>query len=205
MGELPVLPLAQPFAQLSAEGGVPAATFHHAHESATPGRYIVRFDNGIELRPHCDSSHRRRDVHVPGSDAYLALNAGGGGSRRQAIAIELVGPSEVRGSITENGFCGGPASPTLHFVARFDQPVRTTASWGEDGAVVAGVTKQKTIDAGGLLLGFAGGTVRMKVGVSYVSVANAALNLARESQGWDFRRVAIDARSPGAVLWAGSR
>src|SRR4029079_6252501 len=91
-------------------------------------------------------------------------------------------------SITEDGFCGGPASPTLHFDAQFDQPVRTAASWGEDGVVVAGVTKQRTTDAGGLLLGFAGATVRMKVGVSYVSVANAALNLARETRGWNFRR-----------------
>jgi predicted alpha-1,2-mannosidase len=195
MGELPVLPLAQPFAQLSGEGGVPAATFHHAHESATPGRYIVRFDNGIESDLTATLRTGDATFTFPGSDAYLALNAGGGGSRRQAIAIELVGPSEVRGSITENGFCGGPASPTLHFVARFDRPVRTTASWGEDGAVVAGVTKQETISAGGLLLGFAGGTVRMKVGVSYVSAANAALNLARESPGWDFRRVAFAARS----------
>jgi predicted alpha-1,2-mannosidase len=40
----------------------------------------------------------------------------------------------------------------------------------------------------------------MKVGVSYVSVANAALNLARESRGWNFRRVARDARS----AWRGA-
>src|SRR4051794_27799215 len=41
MGDLPVLPLAQPFAQLSADGGVPAASFHHARESASPGRYTA--------------------------------------------------------------------------------------------------------------------------------------------------------------------
>jgi predicted alpha-1,2-mannosidase len=195
MGELPVLPLAQPFAQLSADGGVPAATFHHAHESATTGRYTVRFDNGIESDLTATLRTGDATFTFPGSNAYLALNAGGGGSRRQGIAIELVGASEVRGSITENGFCGGPAAPTLYFTAQFDRPVRTAASWGEDGAVVDGVTKQETTAAGGLLLGFAGGTVRMKVGVSYVSVANAALNLARESPGWDFRRVANDARS----------
>lgn len=195
MGDLPVLPLAEPFTQLSADGGVPAATFDHTHESATPGRYTVRFDSGIESDLTATLRTGDATFTFPGSDAYLALNAGGGGSPRQAISIELVGPSEVSGSITEDGFCGGPASPTLYFDARFDRPVRTAASWGEDGVVVAEVTKRETGDIGGLLLGFGGGTVRMKVGVSYVSVANAALNLARESPGWDFRRVANDARS----------
>ena len=159
----------------------------------------MRFDSGINSDLTATLRTGDATFTFPGSDAYLALNAGGGGSRRQGIAIELVGQSEVRGSITEDGFCGS-ASPTLHFDAQFDQPVRTAASWGEDGAVVAGVTKQRTTDTGGLLLGFAGGTVRMKVGVSYVSVANAALNLARESHGWNFRRVARDARSTWTTL-----
>lgn len=195
MGDLPVLPLDQPFAQLPADGTLPAGSFHHANESATPGRYTVRFDNGIQSDLTATLRTGEATFTFPGPNAYLALNAGGGGSRRHGISIELVGQSEVRGSVTEDGFCGGPASPTLHFDARFDRPVRNVASWGEDGAVVDGVTTRETTGTGGLLLGFAGGKVRMKIGVSYVSVANAALNLARESPGWDFRRVASNARS----------
>ncbi|MDX6414928.1 MAG: hypothetical protein QOH23_2338 [Gaiellaceae bacterium] len=194
MGDLPVLPLAQPFTALSSDGRMPSASFHHTHESASPGRYTVRFDNGVSADLAATLRTGDATFMFPGTNGYVALDAGGGGAPRKAISIELVGSQEVRGSITENGFCGGPASPTLNFDAQFDRPVRNTASWGQDGAVVAGVAKRETISAGGLLLGFAGGTVRMKVGVSYVSVANAALNLRRESPGWDFRRVASNAR-----------
>jgi predicted alpha-1,2-mannosidase len=196
MGDLPVLPLAEPFAQLSTDPvGAPFATFRHAHESASPGRYHVQLDNRIEADLTATLRTGAATFTFPGRHGYLALDAGGGGATRSGISIELAARDEVRGSITEDGFCGGPASPTLHFDVRFDRPVRTVASWGQDGAVVAGVPKREATDTGGLLLGFAGPTVRMKVGVSYVSVANATLNLARESPGWDFARVARDARS----------
>ncbi|MBA3842910.1 MAG: glycoside hydrolase family 92 protein [Actinobacteria bacterium] len=195
MGDLPVLPLAQPFAALSSDGRVPPGSFRHTHESASPGRYTVRFDSGVSADLTATLRTGDATFTFPGPNGYVVLDAGGGGAPRNGISIELVSKNEVRGSVTESGFCGGPASPTLNFDVRFDRPVGTTASWGQDGTVVAGVAKRKTTTSGGLLLGFAGGTVRMKVGVSYVSVANAALNLRRESPGWDFRRVANDARS----------
>ena len=45
----------------------------------------------------------------------------------------------VRGFATDDGFCGGPASPTIHFAARFDRPIASYSSWGEDGRVEADV------------------------------------------------------------------
>jgi predicted alpha-1,2-mannosidase len=195
MGELPMLPLTQPFAQLSSDRRVPAASFRHSRESASPGRYHVRFDNGISTDLTATLRTGDATFAFPGADGYLALDAGGGGAARNGISIELVGNAEVRGSITENGFCGGPAAPTLYFDGRFDHPVRDAASWGDDGLVDATITKRQTATAGGLLLHFDARTVRMKVGVSYVSTANASLNLARESRGWSFARLAGDAHA----------
>ena len=196
LGDLPVMPLTRPFTELGkAPAGVPYATFRHTDESASPGRYRVEFDNRVATDLTATLRTGEATFTFPRPTAYLALDAGGGGAARKGISIQLVGRTQVRGSITEDGFCGGPASPTLHFDVRFDQPVRTFGSWGEDGVVQAGVGKRDTIAAGGLLLGFERRTVRMKVGVSYVSIANAALNLARESPGWNFDRVASDAHA----------
>lgn len=199
LGNLPVMPLTRPFAQLSANPvGVPYATFAHRDESASAGSYAVRFANGIATRLTATLRTGAATFAFPTSAAYLALDAGGGGTDEAGITISLSGPREVRGTIVSDGFCGGPASPRLSFVARFDRPVRTVASWGEDGIVDAGERSRTTINTGGLLLGFAARTVRMKVGLSYVSVANAALNLAQESPGWDLDRVAARARQAWA-------
>ena len=196
LGDLPVMPLTRPFAKVGADpGGTPLATFRHGAESATPGRYRVAFSNGV--RTSLTATLRTGDATFvfPGTNAYLSLDPGGGATDQAAISIAAAGPTEVRGSVTDQGFCGGPATTTLYFVARFDRPMRSVSSWGEDGIVDAGTPSRTTVNTGGLLLGFATHTVRMKVGVSHVSTANAALNLTRESPGWDFGRLASRARA----------
>lgn len=196
LGDLPILPLTEPFERLSTDpAGVPFASFRHAQESASPGRYRVQLGTGIGVDLTATLRTGAARFTFPGHSAYLALDAGGGGTDQTRISIQLANSYEVRGAITSDGFCGGPGSPTLHFDARFNEPVHMVSSWGEDGVVQTGIAKRETLGAGGLLLGFASSTVRMKVGVSYVSVSNAALNLTRENPGWDFDRVARNARS----------
>src|SRR4029079_9555002 len=164
-------------------------------ESASPGRYRVTFDNGV--RAALTATLRTGDATFafPSRSAYLSLDPGGGATDQAAIQISLAGRQEVRGSVTDQGFCGGPATTTLHFVVRFDRPVRTVSSWGEDGIVDPDTPSRTTINTGGMLLGFEAATVRMNVDLSDARVANAALNLDRESPGWDFARVATRARA----------
>jgi predicted alpha-1,2-mannosidase len=196
LGDLPIMPLTQPFARVVSDpGGVPFAAFRRAQELASPGRYRVKFVNGIGVDLTATLRTGEATFTFPGRSAYLEFDAGGGATDQSAISIQLVNPHEVRGAITEDGFCGGPGSPTLHFVASLDQPVSIVSSWGEDGLVQAGVGQRDTINTGGLLLGFSSSTIRMKVGVSYVSVSNAALNLDRESPGWDFGQIVQGARA----------
>ena len=194
LGSIPVMPLRQPLR--SYPEGL-AARFSHERESASPGRYQVKLSTGIDV----DLTATRRTgfatLRFPGSTGYLAFDAGGGATDQSSVSVEVVG-NEIRGWATDAGFCGGPASPTVHFVARLDRPIASVASWGDEGVVEDGVPTRQTINGGGAVVGFRLGpdrTARVKVGISYVGLANAARNLEAESPRWSGAAVVANARA----------
>lgn len=101
-------------------------------------------------------------------------------------SAQVTGDDEVTGSVTAGDFCniGADAHPnyTLYFDIQFDQPFTASGTWpggpsGEPGGVYLtfDTTQQQTVTA--------------KVGISYTSAANAALNLDTEIPDWDFNAV----------------
>jgi predicted alpha-1,2-mannosidase len=129
---------------------------------------------------------RASDSEVGSSDAQLAVDTAA---------------RTVSGSVTSGNFCGylGTADRrsyyTLHFVAVFDQPFAAVGAW-EDAALKPGATRAR----GGTGYGTAGtpppdkgsgaylvfdtsrgSTVGLRVGISYVSLANAQANLRAEA------------------------
>ena len=183
-----------PFAQYP----FPAARFSHAREQATPGRYRVALSTGIAVDLTATSRTGYAVVRFPTRTGYLAFDAGGGSTDQSAVSVARGGNS-IRGFATDDGFCGGPASPTIHFAARFDRPIASFSVWGEDGAVRPDVAASTAVNTGGAVLGFRlppDRTLRVAVGVSYVSEANAAANLAAEgSPRWDGEALARSARA----------
>jgi predicted alpha-1,2-mannosidase len=120
----------------------------------------------------------------------------------------------VTGSVRSGNFCGYIGTEdrrpyyTLHFVAKFDRPVTETGAWTDDkvnrGATTAeggtGFGSKGFPEAGhgsGVWLGFGnGGAVRVRIGISYVSEANAEANLDAESRdGATYEQVAARARA----------
>jgi len=194
-GAIPIMPLRRPFRQYPV--GL-AAGFSHERESAAPGRYRVRLSTGIDVELTATRRTGFATFRFSERSGFLAFDVGGGATDQSSETFEVVGKTEIRGSATDEGFCGGPASSTVHFVARFDRPIAAFATWGEDGLVADGDPARQTINTGGALLRFGLGanrTLRAKIGISYVSVANAALNLESESRGWDGTAVAARARA----------
>src|SRR5262249_19242452 len=105
----------------------------------------------------------------------------------------------VTGSVTSGNFCGYIGTEdrrpyyTLYFVAQFDRPITETGAW-KDSTVSPGATTSEGAtgfgpegfpEAGhgsGVWVGFgSGGEVRLRVGISYVSEANARANLEADS------------------------
>lgn len=108
----------------------------------------------------------------------------------QQAAVAITGPGRCEGYATGGSFCGYPTPYKVYFVAEFDADAVEVGTWkGKDlrygGSFAEG-------EDSGVYFTFdlsESRTVRYKIGVSYVSVENARLNLETENPGWDFEGI----------------
>jgi predicted alpha-1,2-mannosidase len=204
-GDIPIMPLAE------AIGASPSSDFRYAYashfthnrEQAHPGHYHVALDSGIGVdltaSLHTGSATfsfpegkpanilvRTSDSEVGSTDAHTTVDAA---------------HRTVSGSVTSGNFCGyidkadRRSYYTVYFVAEFDQPFLQTGTW-HDMQITAGAIKaeggsgfgQKGFPekghGSGVWVGFDPDHARqvlVRVGISYVSEANARENLAAEN------------------------
>ncbi len=199
-GDVPVLPTTGP---VGPDPGQSASPFTHAGERAAPGRYAVT----VGTPPISTSLAVTERTGIasftfpPSAAANLLLKVGGSANPPSAAAVELTGDREVSGQVTSGQFCGTGPDYTLHFVARFDRPFAASGTW--DAAGVAAGSTHCTGPTCGAYVTFDARTQRSvvaKVGVSYVSTADAAANLAGEDTGWSVPAVAARASSAWNAL-----
>ncbi|MET0495970.1 MAG: glycoside hydrolase domain-containing protein, partial [Actinoplanes sp.] len=180
-----------------------SSTFSHANESATPGRYTVGLDNGARTDLAVSTRAGVGDFSFPaGSAANLLFRTSNSlnGSEDAEISIDAAGRT-VSGSVLTGGFCGrrgnggGAANPNrrswyrLYFSAVFDRDFARTGTWKDATVTPGGTTAtggegyltgaDRAGRGSGGWVGFDTGTdadVRMRVGISYVSLAGAAAN-----------------------------
>lgn len=193
-----------------------SASFTHADEKAEPGSYRVKLGNGVEVDLAAATRMGVATFKFP-ADAPARVLVRTSDSEVGSTAAETrIDPATgtVTGSVTSGNFCGYIGTEdrrpyyTLHFVARFDRPVTETGAWKDDkvspGAKTAeggtGFGTKGFPEAGhgsGVWVGFGkGGAVRVRIGISYVSEANAKANLEAESRaGATYEQVAARARA----------
>jgi predicted alpha-1,2-mannosidase len=204
-GDVPILPVV---GAIPSDPGNATVKFTHARQTARAGYYEVTTTSpgpartaspdpvttrlttatrsGMAEFTFPASAHSDLLLKVAGSQEKLATVHGRTRRTYQKVfgtSVHAAGNDEVTGSVTAGDFCstGADAHPnyTLHFDIRFDHPFTASGRWpgGPSG------------DPGGLYLTFdttRHRTVTAKIGISYTSTANAALNLNTEIPGWDF-------------------
>src|SRR5690348_13583513 len=219
-GDIPFMPITIPVTSspsLDADDGRYASDFSHTNEHAAPGDYRVRLANGVEVElSSALRSGIAQFVFPAGKAANLLVRASDSevGSSDARIQIDRAART-ITGSVTSGNFCGYLSKADrrsyymLYFVARFDQPFTSTGTW-HDGAVHAnaasarggtGYGDKRFLPPGtgsGGWVGFDashGATVNVRVGISYVSLANARTNLDAEiPQGTSLAQVRERAR-----------
>lgn len=177
-----------------------ASDFSHADEHAEAGYYQVKLANGTDVQLSAAMHSGMAGFAFPaGKPANLLIRTSDSevGSSAADVHVDRVHHT-VTGSVTSGNFCGYLAEAdqrsyyTLYFVARFDQPFTRSGSWHDadvqpGGSAADGGTSYA--DKGfpplgkgsGAWVGFADGkTVHVRVGISYVSLANARANLKAE-------------------------
>ncbi|WP_328991970.1 GH92 family glycosyl hydrolase [Kribbella sp. NBC_01245] len=202
-GDIPIFPHAgtvESSPQTDNTDSVYASKFSHANEIAKPGYYKVGLDSGVTAElgatARTGSARFAFPADKPSSVLFRVANSEVGSSDAEV----RVDPATrtVSGTVTSGNFCGYLATVgqrsyyKLHFVAQFDQPFSNHGTWTNNvvqpsGLVARGGSTYGTngwMPAGkgsGAYLGFDAKTVNMRVGISYVSTANAKANLNAEN------------------------
>ncbi len=205
-GDVPFMPLAgavttSPAADASDR--VYAGRFGHANETALAGYYQVRLSSGVnvELTATARTGYGRFTFPT-GRPATVLIRVSDSevGSSDAEITVHP-DTHTVTGSVTSGNFCGyiDPVDRrsyyTLYFVAAFDRPFTSVGAW-QDGATTPDATAARggTTYGGdgypaagrgsGAWVGFdtsGDPAVTVRVGISYVSLANADANLRAEN------------------------
>jgi predicted alpha-1,2-mannosidase len=197
--DIPILPTVGPL------GGSPVATLDtlsHAQEQASPGRYSVELGPapiGVTLADTTRTGIAGFDFPA-GTESNVLFKVANSANPATAASVRIVGDDAIEGQVTSGGFCGTGTDYTLHFAARFNRPFAVAGTWTASGKT--GETSCTGTSCGAYVT-FDTTTqqhVLLKVGISFVSIANAAQNLAAEDPGWSLARVSAQAQADWNIL-----
>lgn len=192
MGDVPILPMTGPL-----PGGNPGdhvVSLSHDGEITTAGYYSVKTGSPAirtELTATLHSA-MARFTYPATKAADILIKLAGSQNGDSATGAHIVGSKEVTGWTRSGHFCGAGDQYTLHFDLVFDEPFT-----GSRLIVPSGKTQPAEV-----FLTFdttANPVLQAKVGISFVSAANARANWKTENPDgqWDFDAI----RSAAHAAW----
>jgi len=162
-----------------------ASSFSHSNETAGPGYYSVRLDNGIKAEL---TATTRVGFH-----RYTFPKAG-----TSSLVFDLIWRDKALGSDAK-------------VIGNKIEGYRRSSSWAKDQVIyfVAEISKSSGLKENGYATGNGDRSVKtalsfstkadeqvlVKVAISHVSIEGARKNLAAELPGWDFEKVRADAKA----------
>jgi predicted alpha-1,2-mannosidase len=188
-GDIPVLPTVGP---VGTDPEAATDTFSHSDEHAAPGSY------GVTLGPSqvtTDLSVTTRTglsqfTFPPTDAANVLFKVAGSANPVNSSSVHVTSSTSLTGQVSSGQFCQTGTNYTLYFAARFNRPFAAEGSW--NGATVSPGSPTCSGTACGAFVTFDTRTdavVKMKVGISFVSVGDAAANLKAEDPGWSLPHV----------------
>jgi len=190
--DIPFLPVVGPVtASPATSGSTYWSHFSHSTESAHPGYYRVQLaDPHVTVELTATPRTGFGQFTYPASTAStMLINAGGSVKGTTHAEVTITGSHQVTGSATSRVGCG--SNPyTIYFAAYFDLPFSNFGTW-HGGTVTPGSSSSTGSQSGAFVTFDTTSTrvVQVKVGISFVSRANAEANVASENPGGDFTRV----------------
>jgi predicted alpha-1,2-mannosidase len=212
-GDFPFLPTTEPLrASPAAPGGGLKGRFRpgfsHANERAGPGFYSTHLNpvggGAIDVALTATTRTGMARLVFPRSPHASVLVDAGGSAKANDLAEVRVDPSrrEISGSAASGYFCAQRPRYRVYFVAVFGRPFDSYGAWTRQelapGSIAASDQKRPSNAAAdtaqaGAYASFdtaRNRVVTARVGISFVSVGAARDNLAAESRGASFRRLA---------------
>jgi predicted alpha-1,2-mannosidase len=188
-GDVPILPTVGPVGTSPVSA---SDSFSHTTEEAAPGRYGVTLGSpGITTRLAVTTRTGISSFTFPSTDsANVLVKVADSANPVVGSRVQIVGDHQLTGQVTSGQFCSTGTNYTVYFAATFDRPFIGEGSWSGSTVTPGRATCSGT--ACGAYVTFDTRTdpvVLMKVGISFVSVRDAAANLADEDPGWSLDHV----------------
>ena len=209
-GDVPILPILGPVQLPPPRNSQPyQATYKPEDQVAQPGYYAVKLASGIGVQlaaavhsgiaefsfPDSPNSKEARSLLIDLSRNLTRVNQTETHVRKRTVT----------GSVESDEFCGNENHYRVFFALEVDQEPESAGTFDEL-QVKPGSAAESGPRAGAYLsFSPAVRTVRLKVGISYVSAANASMNLKQEIPGWDFARIRKEAREEWNVALGHAR
>lgn len=197
-GDAPIFPmLGTPEKSPAVDRSVYQARYSHTNEHATPGYYGVKLDSGIEVQLAAQMRSGAGEFHFPAGESSrtLVLDLGHNLSRTvYGTEIRIQG-REVSGSVSSGGLCGHNLRYRIFFVMETDEAPEAYGTFDEKGVAAASSEASGPRAGGYVSFGHAVRTIHVKVGISFVSIANAEANLKSELRGRDMDAIRQEARA----------
>jgi predicted alpha-1,2-mannosidase len=189
-GDVPILPLTSALPSGTNPNNV-TTPFSHTGEVAQAGYYKASSNGTSAITSEFTAtthSSMGRFTFPATTTAGFDIKLQGSQTTDYSDTAQIVGNDEVSGSVTTGEFCGEHMNDgqlqryTLYFDIKFSQPfsssqVITASGQSSPEAVYVGFNTTSSP------------VVMAKVGISYVSTANAALDVQTENPGWNFDAV----------------
>lgn len=196
-GDVPILPiLGSVEVPPPQQPEVYQASYKPEEQTAQPGYYAVQLASGIDVQLAAAARSGIAKLDFPRNNELrtVIIDLSRNLTRVDGTEIRVQGKT-VSGSVESGEFCGAENHYRLYFSLRVDQEPESEGTFDEL-KVRAGSGSEGGLRAGGYLT-FSSKvkTLEVKVGISYVSVENAALNMEREIPGWDFAATKNAARA----------
>ncbi|MBQ8773727.1 MAG: GH92 family glycosyl hydrolase [Muribaculaceae bacterium] len=162
------------------------------------GYYEANVDDDIKAMLSVTERTGMAKYDYPADADYgtVMIGAGVAATPIEVAAVAITGTNSCEGYAEGGSFCGIETPFKVYFVAEFDAEAVETGTWKDDKL------HPKAAFAEGAMSGVyftfdtsSNKSIQYKIGVSYVSVENARLNLATENPGWSFDSVRNAAES----------
>jgi predicted alpha-1,2-mannosidase len=194
-GDVPILPMTGSLP--SGDPSQATTSFTNTGEVAQAGYYSAENNAPDTITSQfAETPHSAMGVFTfpktTAADFLVKLMASQNGDA--ATSAQVVGNNEVTGSVTSGDFCGESNNDgqsqlyTVYFDITFSQPFTASQMITEPGQT----------DPDSVFLTFdtsSSQVIDAKVGISYVSTANAKLDWQTENPGWNFGKVKSDAQA----------
>jgi predicted alpha-1,2-mannosidase len=216
-GDFPFLPTTEPLgtspaARGSSLDGYLQPGFSHANEQARPGYYSVRLNpvDGAGIDVELSATTRTgmaRFTFPRNPHSSVLINAGGSEQPNDFAGVEVrPQANEIDAAASSGFFCGQRPRYRIYLAAVFNRPFDAYGTWRqntlEEGSTVASDSQgppnnpATSADAGAYATFDTqkNRIVLARVGISFVSVADARANLAAESDSASFGAIASRAQ-----------